>query len=43
MTDRIVYCAKCGRQVAPILARLGSIYCHDHRKPGNVKHGGFNA
>jgi len=34
----IVHCEKCGKEVAPILARLGSVLCHDHRAPGNVSH-----
>jgi hypothetical protein len=29
-------CFECGKEVAPILAALGSLTCHDCRKPGNV-------
>jgi hypothetical protein len=29
-------CFECGKVVAPILASLGSLTCHDCRKPANV-------
>ena len=36
-------CDECGARIAPALARLGSLHCHDCRRPGSVNHGGFNA
>jgi len=39
LSDR---CQNCNGAIAAILLRLGSLFCHDCRKPGSIRHGGFS-
>jgi DNA-directed RNA polymerase subunit RPC12/RpoP len=34
--SKLGLCLECGKEMAPILAALGSLACHDCRKPANV-------
>jgi len=34
--SKLGLCLECGREIAPILASLGSLTCHDCRKPATA-------